>query len=208
MNDLLNKLGVDYLLVNSTNEYLVEYPALSENARYTLTGFSGSTGDALVTEDNIYLFVDGRYHTQADMEAKAGVTVVKLQLGQKQDEEIKKLLDSDKTLGIVAKKVSQKRLENFDNCKIKLLKEDFINNYTEFHDKSEFVQAATKKKNIPEKPMFITNLEEVSYLTGLRDFSQDCTSKIWAKLYVDREKQILFTDNNECENFLKNFKGE
>ena len=128
MNDLLNKLGVNYLLVNSTNEYLVEYPALSENARYTLTGFSGSTGDALVTEDNIYLFVDGRYHTQADMEAKAGVTVVKLQLGQKQDEEIKKLLDSDKTLGIVAKKVSQKRLENFDSCKIKLLKEDFINN--------------------------------------------------------------------------------
>ncbi len=208
MNDLLNKLGVDYLLVNSTNEYLVEYPALSENARYTLTGFSGSTGDALVTEDNIYLFVDGRYHTQADMEAKAGVTVVKLQLGQKQDEEIKKLLDSDKTLGIVAKKVSQKRLENFDNCKIKLLKEDFINNYTEFHDKSEFVQAATMKKIIPEKPMFITNLEEVSYLTGLRDFSQDCTSKIWAKLYVDREKQILFTNNNEYENFLKNFKGE
>ena len=56
--------------------------------------------------------------------------------------------------------------------------------------------------------MFITNLEEVSYLTGLRDFSKDCTSKIWAKLYIDKEKQILFTDNNECENFLKNFKGE
>ena len=57
MDDLLKKLGVDYLLVNCTNEYLVEYPALSENARYTLTGFSGSTGDALVTENNIYLFV-------------------------------------------------------------------------------------------------------------------------------------------------------
>ena len=208
MNDLLNKLGVNYLLVNSTNEYLVEYPALSENARYTLTGFSGSTGDALVTEDNIYLFVDGRYHTQADMEAKAGVTVMKLQLGQKQDEEIKKLLDSDKTLGIVAKKVSQKRLENFDSCKIKLLKEDFINNHTELQDKSKFVQAVPPKKYAPKSPMFITNLEEVSYLSGLRDFSKDCTSKIWAKLYIDKEKQILFTDNNECENFLKNFKGE
>ena len=76
MLELLKSLNIDYLLVNSTNEYLVEYSALSENARYTLTGFSGSTGDALVTKDNIYLFVDGRYHTQADNEVKAGVTVV------------------------------------------------------------------------------------------------------------------------------------
>ena len=101
MNNLLKDLGINYLLVNSTNEYLVEYSALSENARYTLTGFSGSTGDALLTEDNIYLFVDGRYHTQADNEAKEGVNVIKLQLGQKQDEEIKKLIDKDKVLGIV-----------------------------------------------------------------------------------------------------------
>ena len=76
MNNLLKDLGINYLLVNSTNEYLVEYSALSENARYTLTGFSGSTGDALLTEDNIYLFVDGRYHTQADNEAKEGVNVI------------------------------------------------------------------------------------------------------------------------------------
>ncbi len=68
----------------------MEYSSLSENARYTLTGFSGSTGDALITKDNIYLFVDGRYHTQADLEVKNGITVIKLQLGQRQDEEIKK----------------------------------------------------------------------------------------------------------------------
>lgn len=88
MHKILDELNIDYLLVNSTNEYLVEYSALSENARYTLTGFSGSTGDALVIKDSIYLFVDGRYHTQADLEAKEGVTVVKLTLGQKQDDEI------------------------------------------------------------------------------------------------------------------------
>ena len=82
MRELLKKLKIDYLLVNSTNEYLVEYSELSENARYKLTGFSGSTGDALITPDKIYLFVDGRYHIQAEQEAKMGITVVKLQLGQ------------------------------------------------------------------------------------------------------------------------------
>ena len=143
-NKLLDDLNLDYLLVCCTNEFLVEYPALSENARYTLTGFSGSTGDALMTKDNIYLFVDGRYHTQADNEAKEGVTVVKLKLGQKQDDEIRKLISPEKTLGVVAKKVSQARLETFKDYKIKLLDKDPINDFTEPHN-VEFVQAMPAK---------------------------------------------------------------
>ena len=204
-NKLLNDLNLDYLLVCCTNEFLVEYPALSENARYTLTGFSGSTGDALITKDNIYLFVDGRYHTQADNEVKEGVTVVKLKLGQKQDDEIRKLIRSDKTLGVVAKKISQARLETFKDYKIKLLDKDPINDFTEPHN-GEFVQAMPAKEYHPENPTFVTNLEEVSYISGKRDFSKDCSSKIWAKLYVDKEKQILLTDNTD--EFLKNFDAE
>ena len=204
-NKLLNDLNLDYLLVCCTNEFLVEYPALSENARYTLTGFSGSTGDALITKDNIYLFVDGRYHTQADNEAKDGVTIVKLKLGQKQDDEIRKLIRPDKTLGVVAKKISQARLETFKDYKIKLLDKDPINDFTESHN-VEFVQAMPAKEYHPENPTFVTNLEEVSYISGKRDFSKDCSSKIWAKLYADKEKQILLTDNTD--EFLKIFDAE
>lgn len=207
MNNLLKDLGINYLLVNSTNEYLVEYSALSENARYTLTGFSGSTGDALLTEDNIYLFVDGRYHTQADNEAKEGVNVIKLQLGQKQDDEIKKLIDEDKVLGIVSKKVSQQRLEGFNGYNIKLLDIDPINNYTEPHNQP--LERAFKPIDYkPEKPWFISNLEEASYITGLRDFSRDCSSKIWAKLYIDSDKQVLFENSKTSDEFLRNFDGE
>ena len=205
--ELLKKLDLDYLLVNCTNEYLVEYPALSENARYTLTGFSGSTGDALITEDNIYLFVDGRYHTQADMEARPEVTVVKLGLGERQDDEIKKLINPDKVLGVVAKKVSQKRLEGFSGFKIKLLDKDPVNDFTEPHIELP-VKAMCPIEFTPEESVFITNLEEVSYLTGMRDFSRDCSSKIWAKLYINGSERRLFTDNKDCEKFLRNFGGK
>ena len=194
--NILNKLNLDYLLVCCTNEYLVEYPALSENARYTLTGFSGSTGDALLTKDKIYLFVDGRYHTQADNEVNKDVTVVKLQLGQKQDDEIKKLIEPDKTLGIVVKKVSQKRLECFNDFNVVLLDSDPINDFTEEHKPENYVQATKPIVYKPDKTTFVTNLEEVSYLTGKRDFSKDCSSKIWAKLLVFPDgSQQLFTDN-------------
>ena len=207
MKDLLEKLNIDYLLVNSTNEFLVEYPALSENARYSLTGFSGSTGDALITKNSVYLFVDGRYHIQADQEVKDGIKVVKLQLGQKQDDEIRKLIKPEMVLGIVAKKVSQKRLEGFCGYKIKLLDKDPINDFTEPHN-SDYVQAIKQINYLPSKPTFVSNLEEVSYLTGKRDFTKDCSSKIWAKLYVDSSSRRLFTDSSECEEFLRNYKGE
>lgn len=207
LNKLLNELDIDYLLVNSTNEYLTEYSSLAENARYKLTGFSGSTGDALVTRNNVYLFVDGRYHTQADKEVKEGITVVKLQLGQHQDEEIRKILNPAKVLGIVSKKVSQARFEDFKNFRIKLLNSDPINDFTEKHS-GEKLKAFDEIKYIPKQPIFITNLEEVSYVTGLRDFSKDCSSKIWGKLFITADgEKILFEDNSYCA-FLKNYEGE
>lgn len=207
-NELLEKLELDYLLVNSTNEYLTEYSALSENARYTLTGFSGSTGDALLTKDGIYLFVDGRYHEQADREVFENIRVVKLQLGQTQDDEIRKLISPDKVLGIVAKKVSQSRLEAFGGYTIKLLLEDPINDTTEFH-KTIPERAFEGKDYMPEIPTLITNLEEVSYLTGLRDFSQDGSSKIWAKMFIDTNGSgKLFLSEYECLNFLLHYDGE
>ncbi len=206
MRELLDSLGVDYLLVNSTNKYLCEYSELSENARYTLTGFSGSTGDALITKDKIYLFVDGRYHTQADNEVNENVTVVKLGLGQKQDDEICKLILPNKTLGIVSKKISQLRLEKFSGIKVKLLETDPINDYTEPHSISH--EKAFEEKDFRPEATFVSNLEEVSYITGLRDFSKQYSSKIWNKMFLEFSEKKIFANDKECEDFLKNYDGK
>ena len=191
MRELLKRLKIDYLLVNSTNEYLVEYSSLSENARHTLTGFTGSTGDALVTKDKIYLFVDGRYHTQAEQEAFKNITVVKLQLGQKQDEEIRKLIDKKKTLGIVAKKVSQTRIEGFSGYKIKLLEKDPINNFTEFHS-STYTTAFPQKEFKSNMPMFVSNLEEVSYLDNATTDKVLFNGKLFIRATMPDGKQAWY----------------
>ena len=202
-NKILSDNGIDCLLVCCTNKYLTEYPELSENARYTLTGFSGSTGDALITKDEIYLFVDGRYHIQADLEAKPEVSVVKLQIGQSQDDEIKKIIKKDSILGITAKKISQQRLEKYSEYTVKLLDFDPINDYTEPHNSTP-EKAFNPVEYMPDAT-FVTNLEEVSYLTGLRDFSKDNTSKIWSKLYINGNKRILFNNDEECDSFLSEY---
>lgn len=78
----MKRLAVDYLIVRSTDRYLNEYVPHDESTREWLTGFSGSLGDALVGHEQAWLFVDGRYHTQADREVDLSRwTVVKNTLG-------------------------------------------------------------------------------------------------------------------------------
>ena len=74
--------GVDALVVRGTDAYLSEYVPEAESGRVWLTGFTGSLGDALVTHAAAWLFVDGRYHVQADRELDpAHWTAVKNPLG-------------------------------------------------------------------------------------------------------------------------------
>ena len=121
IREFMKAQGIEYLLVNSANKYLEEYTPLDENSRYALTDFSGSTGDALVTPETIYLFVDGRYHIQADLEVNHDIiSVVKLQTGQSFLEELVKKIPAEKVLGIFSKKNSQKRVEYLKSKGIEL----------------------------------------------------------------------------------------
>src|SRR5574344_3123360 len=103
---------IDYLLINSTNEFLVEYNDLEYNSRYKLTGFTGSTGETLASLDNVFLFVNGRYHIQADLEVgKSKITVVKQKTGETFFELLLKKIKKNSTIGIVAEKISQHNFE-------------------------------------------------------------------------------------------------
>lgn len=78
----MDEMNVDVVVVRSTDRYLNEYVPNDESARVWLTGFTGSMGDALVTADEAFLFVDGRYWIQADAEVDLERwTVVKVGLG-------------------------------------------------------------------------------------------------------------------------------
>ncbi|PWS34141.1 X-Pro aminopeptidase [Falsiroseomonas bella] len=64
----LSSLGVQGLLVPRGDAFLGEYVPPSAERLAWLTGFTGSAGLALVLPDRAFLFVDGRYTTQAERE--------------------------------------------------------------------------------------------------------------------------------------------
>jgi len=75
----MEKQGFDGLLIPTADAHLNEYVLASAKHREWLSGFDGSAGDALVTHEVAFLFVDGRYHDQADQQLDLTQwTVVKL----------------------------------------------------------------------------------------------------------------------------------
>ncbi len=190
----LKKLGVDYLLVNSTNKFLLEYVPIEENSVHKLTGFTGDVGDALVCPDGkILLFVDSRFHIQADKEVDhSKVEVVKLKLGQKIDDEICLKIKPDSILGVDLSKVSQSRYEYLTtllkelNVKIK----GYVSGET--CRKGEFVRV-DEPKEIKEN-ILITKSDELSYVCGIRCFTYNYSTKVDGKLLIIDGKRYLFTD--------------
>jgi Xaa-Pro aminopeptidase len=79
----------DVMILTSKDPFVSEYVALANQHRFGATGFTGSVGDALVwlkkpvvagKTQQVSLFVDGRYHLQADQEVdQTWVEVVKME---------------------------------------------------------------------------------------------------------------------------------
>ncbi|MDH5751316.1 MAG: aminopeptidase P family protein [Deltaproteobacteria bacterium] len=65
----MSRLGLDVYLVPSIDEHHNEFPPLYKLRREAISGFTGSAGDVAVTADAAHLFVDSRYHLQAESQA-------------------------------------------------------------------------------------------------------------------------------------------
>lgn len=218
LRKFLKENNIDYLLVNSTDEFLVEYNELSNSARFAVTGFSGSTGDVLLSQKDVFQFVDGRYHEQADAEVNHKITtVVKLQLGQTFLNELVEKVEPNTTLAIVAKKVS---LNFYKNLKIKLSKKKVKIKALDYDPVSNFktlmssdngetvnqidiaisgVSADIKFKKIvrrlkSDEAYVDTNLENIAYLTNCRQYKTPFSSVFKAKILLTRQKAHLYTN--------------
>src|SRR4051812_8085462 len=65
LRKLLKKQGIDGFLQPLHDEFLSEYPPASNRRLEWLTGFTGSSGTAIVMRDKAAFFTDGRYTLQA-----------------------------------------------------------------------------------------------------------------------------------------------
>ncbi len=79
LKNAMEKEGIDVYYLNTSDYHMSEYvPEYFRTILY-FSGFTGSMATLLVTKEDTYIFVDGRYHLQADRQCLPnGVKVMKL----------------------------------------------------------------------------------------------------------------------------------
>jgi Xaa-Pro aminopeptidase len=83
LREQLQQRQLQGILIPSMDEHLNEYLPEARQRRQALTGFTGSTGDALVTLTQAWLAVDSRYYEQAEQQVSPEIfTVLKQGLPQ------------------------------------------------------------------------------------------------------------------------------
>ncbi len=218
LKEYLSKNDIDGLVINSTNEFLVEYNMLSLNSRYYVTDFTGSTGDVLFTNNKIYLFVDTRYHEQADNEVNHDyIEVVKFPLNKSYFEALTEYIPAYFKLGIISTKTSKRFYEKLSknlqakNSTIKLITTDPVIEYeAENLSRKQYnvfkvgeaitgVNADKKFEILKEYAgekfnIIVTSLEDIAYLTNMRSYDFDYSSTFPAKAIITENEVNIYSD--------------
>ena len=219
LRNYLIKNDLDGLIINSTNEFLVEYNLLELNSRYYVTDFTGSTGDVLFTNEKIYLFVDTRYHEQADYQVDKNYTeVVKIPLsGSYISCLVDKILPYSK-IGVISKKTPKKFYDilaaalkqknsvpklididpviEYESNSIKKINYDIFSVDIKIAGMSPNEKFELIKQCVPSDKfnILVSALEDIAYLTNLRSYSFNYSSIFPAKAVINEEGVKLFCD--------------
>ena len=82
LREVMNRAGVDALLVPSADPHLSEYLPERWQGRVVFSGFTGSMGTLVVMQDRAAVFADSRYWVQAEAELQgSGIDLVKIPTG-------------------------------------------------------------------------------------------------------------------------------
>ena len=81
LREKMKEANVNLYMVTSADFHASEYVGDYFKARAYITGFTGSAGTAVITQDGAWLWTDGRYFIQAAAQL-SGTTVTLQKMGQ------------------------------------------------------------------------------------------------------------------------------
>jgi Xaa-Pro aminopeptidase len=213
LKKLMTEKGLDAMYVSSFDPFLNEYVPLSDNHRFYITGFTGSMAEVLVPVDGkVRLYVDGRYHEQADLEVDASeVEVMKIGSDSSTTEElvkdVKKL--GIKKLGYEADRTALGYLKRLANSAPDTvgLESGELAKYISFETlpalkEIQLVPREWRGRDTLEKTrqifknekeaMYLTALDSIAWITNCRGYHLPFLSSFYAKALVTKEKVYVF----------------
>ena len=210
------KYNIDGYVIPKNDDYFTEYSKI--NRLKIISNFSGSAGVAVVLKDKNYLFTDGRYTIQSEIESGKYFKIVSY------EKIINCNLFKNLKLGLDPKLFTLQQIKNYflKNNKIKFLSNNLIDEIKIqkviksspfFSLKYEIVGESSKskinkivnylKKNKADN-LFVTAPENVAWILNIRGSDGPNSPVPNSRLIINKSKKIfLITESYKAKKLVK-----
>ena len=220
----MKQKGIDIYYIPTSDDHNSEYTADKYMVRKFMSGFTGSAGTLIVTEDQAHLWTDGRYFVQAENQLKDSCITLE-KMGQEGVPTVMEFIDrhvNDKSVigfdgNVVMSDFANQLKEKFKERHIKLVYDTDLcddlfttrpelpsDNYWLLAERYTGESAASKVNKIRlamrDKKVdvaLLTQLEDVAYTTNLRGNEVSDTPVFYAYMLVTLDKATLYCDINK-----------
>ncbi len=215
LRNFLNKQNCNGYLIPKNDEYFGEYVPKNKDRLKFISGFTGSTGLALILKNKSYLFVDGRYTLQAKKEIYKDFKIC--EIPKIKPNYILKNLNKEITLGFDPKLFTSNTLKNIISnslIKIKPINNNLIDavwknktkvNNNKFYILEEKYHGENYLNKISKVNKFLklkdihylltTAVENISWLLNIRGSDASSSPLTNGKILFSKNGKIIFFTN-------------
>lgn len=215
LRNILNKQNCDAYIIPKNDEYFGEYVPKNKDRLKFISGFTGSTGLALILKNKSYLFVDGRYTLQAKKEICKDFKIC--EIPKIKPYYILKNLNKEITLGFDPKLFTSNTLKNIISnslIKIKPINNNLIDtiwknktkvNNNKFYILEEKYHGESFLNKISKVSKFLklkdihylltTAVENISWLLNIRGSDGSSSPLTNGKILFNKNGKIIFFTN-------------
>jgi Xaa-Pro aminopeptidase len=217
LRDALNTNNYSGYIISTTDEYLSEYtPEYAKRLEY-ITGFTGSNGLAIILQDTVLFFTDGRYLSQS-------FTQLDDHLFEVFDQQLlvdfpwEDYITEDQTIAYDPKIFAARTLQHFNSFNLKPHDKNLIDqiwndqperpnsniyDYTTEFAGEYYQSKITKCRNFIQEnsagSLVITNSDSTCWLLNIRAHDVEFSPLLLAHAIITQEDIYLFTDIDRYE---------
>jgi len=226
LRELMTTQHVDALVVMSADPHMSEYLPDYWKARHWLSGFSGSVGTLVVTQNFAGLWADGRYWVQAEQQlVGTGFQLQKLTSDESSTHLawIEKNLSTGSVISVNGQTLSIQQFKALENTAkqrgFKLeTQQDLIGSIwsnrpelplEQIHLMPEGLNALSRKekiqairetlKNKSIEGHFVSSLDDIAWVLNARGEDVEYNPVFLSHLYISPQQAVLFVDSNKVD---------
>ena len=232
LRELMKENGITAYIIPTSDPHQSEYVAEHYKGRSWISGFTGSAGTVVITQEDANLWTDGRYFIQAENQLKDSVyKLFKMGVAGVPSyiEWLKDIIESGETIGYDGKVFSQTTAEELEkefdgysisfNDKYDLLgeiwedrpelakKEAFLHelSYTGISSSEKITKIRENMKSKGADYFLIASLDDIAWLYNIRGNDIKNNPVIISYALVSMDKAYLFVDRDKINVDVENF---